>query len=1199
MGKFNYLNVKYKIPHEYSNFIKSKTKYLNKYLLFKLLLNLLEEMYYSIHCYKILNRKIKASFDFYYKHLYIIRLFITRYLMHGMNNRFINIYNKLLLTPNKQYLYFKQNFIKNKPFILFIKLLLLLLHRRTAIYAIVSTEKTFMYYIRQISNYIFFEKHMNILLNIDEKILKYELRKRIIDSIFNINRYSHKKKFINKQYILNTLSFNIILSHNRFDLIKKPKRYRTFYFYKLKFRQFYKTIYNIKTTKIFNKYIQFINSRLRQYIDISSIYFQQIYIFLYNCFFCYLGIIKCIQELKCMNIGINEHKYSISNFYYFLIGDKIELNSIFFTYTLVTRKLCIIFAMSQLFYNCCTSVQLQENMMENEDAYYLDSLINTNSMFRRINIYLFDIIPIMQKMDNNRIDTNILTQSIYSKLALLTNINIRKHLRTSINIRRFVHLMHFTKNKNRLYKKKNKRRIFKNKYQIQDNYNLIGYTSIYTNINVYSKILTLYPLINIYKYYIPIIFSINMLIQYTNYILFADILKSMVCRHIYFISVFQIGYFCDSNLELQLCNSNIKQWLHYLTKNIFFNKTIQLLECAYLLFFDFNTKIKKKCAAIIMSVFALCNNSKLLRKRMYISGIFNALNTSNINNIKHINDIDLSLDTNINFTINSIQQTNLIFRYINKKLRAIGISTNNLFNLIDPYIKINKILIFRMYSAIYYCTVNIISYFNILYTHYFNSIPLLNNLLIMTHSNIITSHLKFFPKILNFNYYHKKKNLFKIACILLYLKKKLEQSTFNCVYFLHNFNKKFNKKKKNIYVKSKKYQKNKFDLVDTSTVESIQILKQQKETIRQKFESLFINNFANIESHRIIGTNQQNIRLYHTNKQSIDPFVRNKQNNKKLIQNKFIQNKRNNINHFISDKRNKHKKNIYYNRFFQNQTIISAQLFKNNLRFGYKHKYYFRFIGYTKNKFKRIVYRGVFVSIVAILIRLSLQHLIHKKKHITFYRVHKKNIERFALNRFERLVYLIKRFKLNKFHLLHKFKTLKKKMFNKKISLQKLYGINLLQRVRVQTHTFVNIYVYLQYLKQWISKLTSSCLNNIVYNIPISFEHDVNLVSDCNSNINLFADSNSNQDSVSQMIISKNTLNTRTDYLATLYKLFDIAPLLYSVSNNNFKFILYSYPSTTNKFKINLIEPSSINVPSNIRYLFTRKSYITLQSKFR
>lgn len=233
MGKFTYLRSRYYVPYEYSHYIQYKNKNVYKYILFKLLSILLEEMFYSVKCYRLTNRKYKHRYTINMNYLSTVQLFIHKFfnfiycsefvIDHSLPNRINTTFlskffsnsgkNKafrvcnsglpnltkrknLLYTSLKQYSMFQ---INNSSYILFVKLLLLLLFRRDMISFSAVHARNIIYRIRQISNYIFFDRYKEVIFSISQDILSYDLRKLIISSVFSIRRYANRQRFLNKK----------------------------------------------------------------------------------------------------------------------------------------------------------------------------------------------------------------------------------------------------------------------------------------------------------------------------------------------------------------------------------------------------------------------------------------------------------------------------------------------------------------------------------------------------------------------------------------------------------------------------------------------------------------------------------------------------------------------------------------------------------------------------------------------------------------------------------------------------------------------------------------------------------------------------------------------------------------------------------------------------------------------------------------
>lgn len=601
------MNAKYQILHEYSNYTKSKTKQLNKYLLFQLVMDLLKEMHQSIRCYRIVNRKISSRFCISYRHSYISRLFITRFFSNMLNHLYLfsrhlrriprkfkklskagksNKYKYYLYRYAKKKEYKKSQFIttqsivKNKVYILFIKFLFLLFRRRNIFHNIMRSGKSVLYHIRKISNYLFFQRHQDILFNVEEKVLGYDLRKRILDAIFNVGRHARKYRFFSKKYILNHITFNILLITNRFDLFKRQRRNRTFYFYKLKFKQLYKSMYNIRTTKLFNKYINYINTRLNRYVGIQNIYLYQIYIFLYSYFYSFLNYTDNKSLLQAIHIKINGIRKYLNNFHYFVVGDYIEIRAISHVFILLIRKLGIAFALSQIFYLAVSGLtdmfrmQVQTSskrklipnfikgagskVIPEPDAIYASNVTTYCSLYNHL-------VSILQVKKKEKLMASCADKTILfaARKVQLINKGMKKkkkltfqrlfawlgpHARTSLRIKRTMrHRKRYIVTTDDIHNVFNKRiynrsTIFLSLLRIFKSYELKG--SFKSNTNV--------PYSLVYK-------TINKLsVQHLKFIYNLD--KS----------------FKKCFLSVHLCLSIFKQWLHYITTGYFFNMCYKL-----------------------------------------------------------------------------------------------------------------------------------------------------------------------------------------------------------------------------------------------------------------------------------------------------------------------------------------------------------------------------------------------------------------------------------------------------------------------------------------------------------------------------------------------------------------------------------------------------------------------------------------------
>lgn len=453
MGKLTYLRSRYYVPYEYSYFVKRKNKNIYRYLLFKLIANLLEEMFFSVRAYKLANRKIKYISRNNLKILTILRLFIYKFFnfiysayfifRHKIYNiykkpsafkrritklphKILNITNKVI---NNNNILSKLNVGYNKTssfYVLFIRLLLLLLIRRNVISFNFIYFKNIKYHLKKISNYIFFERYNNILSNVNEDILSFDLRKLILTSIFKIRRYAKRHQFLNKRPILDKISFLVIFNTKRFDKLKRPKQDQNFYSCKLQFRQIYKNIYNLNTTKKFYKYIKYVNSKLKNNLSITKFYFTQIINIINNFFASKNNIITQLN----IPVKINNIMYNSNSYYFFSIGDKIEIIYNYYQYILNIRKLHIAYLISLIFFNCCLNLTKDIN-------YTLNDHINHSSKIKK-NIYRINISKYIyyQQLENYiRFfqDISNATPNIDSRQAV-DNLNIKDNVLNALSL---------------------------------------------------------------------------------------------------------------------------------------------------------------------------------------------------------------------------------------------------------------------------------------------------------------------------------------------------------------------------------------------------------------------------------------------------------------------------------------------------------------------------------------------------------------------------------------------------------------------------------------------------------------------------------------------------------------------------------------------------------------------------------------------
>jgi len=620
LAKFNYINPKYQISHEFANYIKSKTKQLNKYVLFQLIINLLSEMYYSIRCYRIIYRHILWRYIRNYKYIYISRLFITRFFFGIIHHIYLYInhikkvprrarrrlfMSTLNKSPNlKRFMRLqrlnKHVLIRNKTYVLFIKFLFLLFLKCRSFIRSNYSNKNIMYHTRRISNFLFYQKHIDILSNIDETVLSYDLRKRLIDAIFTVGRRSRRRRFLNKKKILHSITLNIYLTTNRFDLFKRQRRYRTFYYYKLKFRQLYKSVYNIRTTTIFNKYIKYISTRLINYSTMEEVHLYQVYFFLYSYFYFFLGTSNPTTLLGEFNLRINGIKRYLNNFHYFIIGDRIEIHSIPLLLIKMVRKLCLSFTLSQLFYTCITPLA---KLLIHKIS-YAQKLVRSKA-FSDHNLTPIDT-NMMVKLDQKDICKYYNSLQLVINTLLMHNFNIDRHIPV-------------VKKKKYIYKYK-----LKNNHIVQALFNMPRYTS---RRRIKSRSVLKLPSVNIYK--IKSVPTFNMFTRktYDGFTIFKILLylyryydskisqklNKNIHYHLLSYSISRLSMmhfkfvnnsdtFFDSNfLELQLCSSRFKNWTNSIKFNRFYNINSKVLDYSFHKYWMYHKRLVKSISTAAMS----------------------------------------------------------------------------------------------------------------------------------------------------------------------------------------------------------------------------------------------------------------------------------------------------------------------------------------------------------------------------------------------------------------------------------------------------------------------------------------------------------------------------------------------------------------------------------------------------------------------
>lgn len=1142
MSKSSYLKVKYQIPHEYHSFTKSKTKHLNRYLLFKLISNLLVEMYYSINCYKLLTRAIASKFNRNYKYVYILRIFIINFLNYLSN--YSNKTKRYLLATNiflrwNQYVGSSKNgVVSANPYILFVKFFTLLLQRRSAFAVIMRKEKTILYYIRQISNYIFYEKHIQILSAVKQNILSFELKKRIIDSIFNVGRYSRKSRFLNRRHIFNLVSFNIILSANRFDRIKRGRKNRTFYSNKLKFIQLYKNMYNIRTTGLFKKYIKYISSRLRRFVGISSIHFHQIYVFILSYFFYYLDLFNNTTELHNMSLRINGSKYSISSYYYFLIGDRIEIGSSVLNYLLALRRLSIAFVLSQMFYNCSLIpvVRLRHNRNKSKllgnkfSIVYLNNYLNTNTS------------SIINESTNPYYNITMVARQALDYI----NARLKQYYHRSYNSStRYRYMARVDKKKWKVYLSK--------KFMSRRNkYYLIGHVLDSATSNANSKIYMLATILGVYTYYL------NSLELYkihcsgsSSFIWFKNVLP-LVATHLQFIAASN-----DCNMtahpRVQLCTLNINRLLGNLNIGCLFNLNMRVDNSLYTQYFNFNKRLK------------------------YYTGFFNyenillSLITSNRKQFRVRRLYSTSLLANV--SDNTQIEENKLSKVVTPQRRHIS----TIYKLIR---RASKLVSARIYRTVYYCLAKIIKLL---------SISKQRNVFIhetRKNYNINNMHLLFFPTIQGPYNYVKQDNLIRNTATLLYLRRCIGYNRKLTKLIFFRVKRKFKKKKKYIdkFEQSLKREYN-FSIIQNNDYFRRLGVYDLYSFIKKVFIDKTMPAY-NSEQYNSYFNQYKNKRMRYNSQRPMQYTNNYRNRNKFKYPPTSMHNRRQGSvfsRSYYTDSIAKMKAQVYTGKVdtaskaSQIKGRVRVRLVNDTLR---PHMYNNKLVMYQNNKMNQFSKgighlniskrnkskRNNFGSLIIAMLHRILNTCYMQSNRIRVKQprwnnrtknAHHKQLTRSIAN--DNVIDLYYLSGLDKqFKLVHSHDDLAH-ILTKIPSYKNSYNT-------IYLHIFINIYSYLKYLKQW---LYTYSLNTVCHSMK-------------NSIVPQF--------SIDLMY----TLKTITNYHAVQRKFMCINTLLYKITSNKLKFIVYKHANIPH-IRSSII----LSMPNNIRYLFLSRSSKILASKFR
>lgn len=1150
MGKSNYLMVKYQIPYEYSSFTKSKTKNLNRYMLFKFIYNLLLEMYYSISCYKLLTRWITARFTRNYKYTYILRSFITNFLNHLYKSKYLSLY----IQQKQDWPYYEESdfnlkstkvdLVDNTPYMLFIKFFVLLLRRRNTFSNVLRKEKTILYHVRQISNYVFYEKHTRILLRVKQSTLSYDLRKRILDSIFNINRYSRKHRFAGKKYIFNLVSFNMVMSSKRFDRLKKGRKSRTFYSQKLKFVQLYKNMFNIKTTKMFKEYIQFIVSRLQRFVGIASIYFHQIYLFLFNYFFYYLDILRNNRELHNLTVLVNNKKNSVSSFYYLLVGDRIEVKSIFLNYIFIMRKLCISFILSQIFHNYSTVLPIHTRNSKRNFGF-----ITRKFNRLHINKYLLTAKLGLNSSNHGTIST-ITNKPMYSAYLSLYAGLAKNKLKYSSKTKAPTNQLR--RSKQHIVRTKKTTHIFKKLFLRNNRYRLIGHVFDALPIGVRIKILAFRSIISIYLQYSNVlnVYRTNNI----DYTLWFNTVYTIVSKHLHFIMSL---HDCRAGLyvPLQLCNLSIGQLITYIVKNHYYNIYIKRLDSVYTQFFNFSKKSKyhfnftKFCSADLIP---MMHENKILNvnKRIYKS--------SNLNLFNHL--------CGYNGRKSYTKKNFLKYKWLH------GI--NNWLKVVSSTIFTRKILPVRIYKIVYYCLIRVIKYIGISKAFKWFSYTTLSNY------SMVSKHVQFFPNLHILYHNIKQSNLLYSITILLYMRKLFLHNRKNTRFFFFRMRKRFKKRTTQINNHRPELRRGyNFSIIQNndyfrrlgihdlrSFVKKVFIDKSMP-----KYKPLqYKHNKMNMYNRRTPHKNAQHkkhihvhIRLYHTTNvlcSATNKNVDHKTNQKTCRTKTYIQlvktmprlDRKNQVYIERHIYRNGNQHNNRMNVTFGNEDMSRASITSTIGDFNQD----------TKIELGSLVIAMLHRILMVRYLRSSHIHSnlfrARKKKRKSAI-VHHRHLTRSVAN--DSIIDLAHLDSVAKHYVFTDSHDDLFRILRRKPTGRKLKYANMLMRV------FVNMYSYLQYIKQWFSRYTFYLIKHLESKSIFKY-FSIDLIR---------------------------TLKVFTEYFATQHKFISNTPLVYKVTKCSLKFIIYGYSymfSTS-------IHKSHNQMPTNLRYLFSDKSYKILSSKFR
>lgn len=896
-------------------------------------------------------------------------------------------------------------------------------------------------------------------------------------------------------------------------------------------------MYNIRTTGLFKKYIKHISSRLRHFVGISSIHFHQIYVFISSYFFYYLNLFGSTAELYNLNLRINSSKYNVSSYYYFLVGDRIEVGSTILNYLIVLRKLSIAFVLSQIFYSCsvipiikpCHSKNKTRILNSRFSIMYINKYFNANTSNASIG------------STNSHYETKIVAKRALGYLWS----RLKQYRFSYNNARRHQYTPGIQKKKRKLY-------LFKKFIGRRNKFHLIGHVLDSAISNMSSKTYILSTILGMYIYYSNLFELYKVHYSYNTIAWFKNILP-LSAAHLRFIAA---SSDCSTAVHprMQLCISNISRLLDNLNTNCLFNLNMRMDNSLYTQYFNLNRKLKYYVGFynhedILLSL--TTSNSRQFRVRRLYSTIGIRLLSSMSNDVQ--------------VEENRFLRTSIPKQYINTVFRLIK--------------RIRKLLSVRIYRTLYYCLAKIVRLASISKQY---SICMHGALLNYNSNNI---HLQFFPTMYDPYNYVKQDNLIRNTATLLYLRRRIVQNRKLTKLVFFRIRKKFKKKRKFVdkFEQSLKREYN-FSIIQNNDyfrrlgVHDLHsfLKKVFIDKTMPAYNSKQYNSYFNQQNNRRIRYNPHEAVQYNTINEKRNKFRRNFNAVHRRIQSQRFNRS------YYTESIAKMNAQVYTGVSTANQ----AKQTKGRIRIKlvndtpHSHVHKMKPVTYQNNRTNKFnkgtgrlstsrrnkSKRNNFGSlIIALLHRILNTHYLQSSKlHINkqwlngrVQGAHHKQLARSIAN--DNVIDLYYLSRLDKqFRPIHSHDDLTyilTKVHSYKTSYSTIY-------LRI----LVNVYSYLKYLKQWLHTYS---LNTLYY-----FNR--------NSII-----SQPSTDLMKNLKIIKN-------YHTVQRKFICINPLLYKIVNNKLTFILYNYvnvPYTRNS--------TVLSMPNNIRYLFLNKSSKILASKFR